>query len=378
MIPYGHQSINEDDIQAVSEVLQSDWLTQGPKVDEFEKSLADYCGAKHAVVFCNGTAALQAAYFAAGFQPGDEFITSPMTFAATSNAGIWQGGKPVFADIDSATGNMDPEKILPLINDKTKAIVPIDYSGNPVDLKRILQIAKDHGLIVIEDSCHALGASLDGRKIGSLSDMTVFSFHPVKPITTGEGGAVTTDNDAYTEKLRLFRTHGITKKDFVNESHGPWYYEMQFLSQNYRITDFQCALGLSQMKKLDGFIERRNKIASRYVEGFAGVDALRTVQVSSNSISGWHLYPILLQGVWKEKRKKVFEELRAAGIGVQVHYIPVHLHPYYQECGYRRDSCPQAEAFYEAEISLPIYPGLTEDQQDFVITKFREILNNNY
>lgn len=374
MIPYGHQNIDEEDIRAVAEVLRSDWLTQGPKVEEFEKALADYCGAAFAVVFNNGTSSLQAAYFAAGFKDGDEFITSPLTFAATSNAGIWQGGKPVFADIDPETGNIEVQQIPGLITSKTKAIVPIDYSGNPIQHEEINRIAKENGLIVIEDACHALGASQDEKKIGSLSDMTVFSFHPVKPITTGEGGAVLTDNSDFARRLKLFRTHGITKEDLERESEGPWYYEMQALGENLRLTDFQCALGLSQLKKLDKFISAREKIALKYNEAFEGIKDLRTPIVRPGARSGWHLYPLRLQGEWIERRKEVFEELRAAGIGVQVHYIPVHLHPYYQKLGYLKGACPKAEEYYKAEISLPIFPGLSETDQDFVIQTIKNIM----
>ncbi|MFA6446638.1 MAG: UDP-4-amino-4,6-dideoxy-N-acetyl-beta-L-altrosamine transaminase [Patescibacteria group bacterium] len=374
MIPYGHQSIDEEDIKAVADVLRSDWLTQGPKVEEFEKALADYCGASFAIVFNNGTSALQAAYFAADFQPGDEFITSPLTFAATSNAGIWQGGKPIFADIDPETGNIDPEKIKVLITPKTKAIVPIDYSGNPIQHEEINKIAKEHGLIVIEDACHALGASQNGKKVGTLSDMTVFSFHPVKPITTGEGGAVLTDNPDFARRLKLFRTHGITKENFEHEPDGPWYYEMQALGENFRLTDFQCALGLSQLKKLDQFISAREKIALRYDEAFQDIKELKLPTVHQGARSGWHLYPVRLQGEWIKRRREVFEALRAANIGVQVHYIPVHLHPYYQKLGYAKGLCPKAEDYYAAEISLPMFPGLSGTDQDFVIQTLKNIL----
>ncbi len=374
MIPYGHQSIDEEDIKAVAEVLRSDWLTQGPKVEEFEKALADYCGAAHAIVFNNGTAALQAAYFAADFQVGDEFITSPLTFAATSNAGIWQGGKPVFADIDPETGNIDVNQIPGLITPRTKAIVPIDYSGNPIQHEEINKIAKEHGLIVIEDACHALGATQNGKKVGTLSDMTVFSFHPVKPITTGEGGAVLTDDPDFARKLKLFRIHGITKENFEHESDGPWYYEMQALGENFRLTDFQCALGLSQLKKLDQFISAREKIALRYNEAFQGIKELKLPTVHQGARSGWHLYPVRLQGEWIKRRREVFEALRAANIGVQVHYIPVHLHPYYQKLGYAKGLCPKAEDYYAAEISLPMFPGLSKTDQDFVIQTLKNIL----
>lgn len=375
MIPYGHQNINEEDIQAVVEVLRSDWLTQGPKVEEFEKALADYCGAAFAVVFNNGTSALQAAYYAAGIKQGDEFITSPMTFAATSNAGVWQGGKPVFADIDPETGNIDVQQINGLITSKTRAIVPIDYSGNPIQHEEINKIAKENGLIVIEDACHALGASYGGSKIGSLSDMTVFSFHPVKSITTGEGGAVLTNSPEFAAKLRLFRTHGITKENFQSVAEGPWYHEMQELGQNFRMTDFQCALGLSQLRRIDSFIQARNEIAQRYLMELKDHPALDLPLVREQAHSGWHLFPIRLKPHMHDQRKRVFEELRQAGIGVQVHYIPVYFHPYYQSLGYERGACPKAEAFYAGEISLPIFPGLSTEDQKTVISVLLKILS---
>lgn len=367
MIPYGHQSIDEEDIRAVADALRSDWLTQGAKVDEFEHALAEYCGTRYAVVFSNGTAALQAAYFAMGFNDGDEFITTPLTFAATSNAGLWQGGKPVFADIDPATGNLDPAEIERHITKRTKAIVPVDYAGVPADMVAIVAIAKKHNLMVLEDGCHALGASIAGRKVGALADLTAFSFHPVKPITTGEGGAVTTDSELFAERMRIFRTHGITKKNLERPNEGAWYGEMQELGLNYRLTDFQCALGSSQLKKLDRFIEARHRLADRYLDLLKNVDGIRLPSVPDGVRSGWHLFPIRVQGKYVGKRREVFDALRAAGIGVQVHYLPVYLHPYYARLGYLPGSCPLAEAYYEAEISLPMFPGLGEVDQERVI-----------
>lgn len=375
MIPYGHQSVDEEDIRAVADALRSDWLTQGTRVDVFEQALAEYCGARFAIVFSNGTAALQAAYFAMGFQPGDEFITTPLTFAATSNAGLWQGGKPVFADVDPATGNLDPAEIERHITERTKAIVPVDYAGVPVDIAAIRAVAKKHDLLVLEDGCHALGASVVGRKVGSLSDLTAFSFHPVKPITTGEGGAVATDSEVFAERMRVFRTHGITKKNLERPNEGAWYGEMQELGLNYRLTDFQCALGISQLKKLDGFIEIRNRIADRYLALLKDVDGIRLPSVPEDARAGWHLFPIRIQGKYAGKRREIFDALRAAGIGVQVHYLPVYLHPYYARLGYARGSCPQAEAYYEAEISLPIFPSLTEQDQQTVIDVLKKLLS---
>lgn len=374
MIPYGHQSINEEDIAAVADVLRSDWLTQGAKVDAFERALADYTGAGYAVVFSSGTAALQAAYFALGIERGMEFITTPLTFAATANAGIWQGAKPIFVDIDPVTGNLDPSKIEAAITPRTKAIVPVDYAGHPADLAAIRALADKHHLVILEDACHALGARFQGKHVGNFADATVYSFHPVKPITTGEGGAVMTQSEDVARRLKLFRSHGITKEVFRHSSPGDWYYEMQELGQNYRLTDFQCALGLSQLKRLDAFLEARQRVAERYRVAFADVPQLIIPCERDGAKSGWHLYPIRLAGSCAGRRGEIFRKLRAAGIGVQVHYIPVYWHPYYREQGYQLGSCPQAEAFYEAEISLPISVGLTEADQAYVISTVKTLL----
>lgn len=377
MIPYGRQSIGQEDVEAVVTVLRSDWLTQGPLVERFERALADYCGAKYAVVVSSGTAALQTAYFAAGLRTGDEFITSPMTFAATCNAGIWQGAKPVFVDINPETGNIDESLIEAVITNKTKIISPIDYTGRPVDIYRIMEIARKYNLIVVEDACHALGASVGGKKVGGISDMTILSFHPVKIITTGEGGAVLTNNEVLYKKMKLFMTHGITKENLFNASPGDWYYEMRVLGLNYRITDFQCALGLSQLKKIDFFLEERKKIAERYSIAFAGCSNLFCPPTDSAiSKSSWHLYVVRLIGEKRGKRAVFFKRLKEAGIGVQVHYIPVYFHPYYQQLEYKKGLCPKAEQFYESIISLPIYPGLKEKDQEFVIDTFKNLLDD--
>lgn len=375
MIPYGRHSINEDDIAEVDKVLRSDWLTQGEKVGQFEKELADYCGAKYAVAVANGTAAIHTAFFAAGLARGAEFITSPMTFVATSNVGLWQGAKPVFVDIDESTGNIDVDKIEEKITKNTKAIVPIDYTGRPVELAKIKAIARKHNLIVIEDACQALGAQYADKKIGSVSDLTVFSFHPVKSITTGEGGAILTDNEDYYKKMKIFITHGIVKNNFVNEPPGSWYFEMQELGQNYRLTDIQCALGISQIKRLDQFIEKRRMIAARYDIAFKDWPK---IQIPANDDethkSSWHLYVIRLKNELAKKRNEIFNKMREAGVGVQVHHIPVYLHPYYQKLGYKKGICPKTEIWYESALSLPIYPDLKEAEQDYVISKLKLIV----
>lgn len=376
MIPYGRQSISSGDVEEVVKILQSDWLTQGPKVEEFEKKLADYCGAKYAVVMNSGTAALHAAYFAAGFKQGDEFITSPMTFVATGNAGLWQGARPVFVDIDQQTGNIDPDKIEAAITSKTKAIVPIDYAGRPADLKRIKAIAEKHNLLVIEDGCHALGASYFEEKIGSVTDMTIFSFHPVKSITTGEGGAVLTNNEGWYKKMKIFVTHGISKDNLVNTSPGAWYFEMQELGQNYRLTDIQCALGISQLARLDSSIAKRRLIMRRYNEELKNIVALTLPPEDSAEIfSTWHLYVVNLKGVFATKRAEVFAKLREANIGVQVHYIPVYMHPYYRRNGYVDTFLPITEQFYNTCLSLPIFPDLSEPDQEKVISTLKIILS---
>lgn len=369
-IPYGRQTIDDSDVQAVSETLRSDFLTQGPKVDEFERALASYCGAKHAVAFANGTAALQAAYFAAGLGAGDEFVTSPMTFAATATAGLWQGAKPVFADVDPATGNLDPKAARAALTSKTKAVVPVDYTGRPADLDAFRALAKEKGLVLIEDACHSLGTSYRGRTVGAVSDMTVFSFHPVKSITTGEGGAVLTDDPKFHARMLEFRSHGIRRGE-------DWMYYVDTKAMNYRLTDLQAALGVSQLKRLDSFVARRRAIARRYDEAFKGWSELE-LWPGDVSESSWHLYVIRLKGALASKRREIFRALRAAGIGVQVHYIPVYHHPLYRSLGYAGALCPRAEALYERIISMPIYPTLTDAQQDEVVRILRGILDASY
>ena len=368
-IPYGRQSIDDNDIDAVVEVLKSDFLTQGPKVGQFEEALAEYCGTRHAVVFSSGTAALHAAYFAAGIGDGDEIVTSPITFAATANAALYLGAKPVFVDVEPDTGNIDASLIEKAITEKTKAIVPVHYAGHPVDLDPIHALAKQHGLVVIEDACHALGATYKGKSVGSISGLTVFSFHPLKHITTGEGGAVLTDDPELYEKLRSFRTHGITKEagNFKNTSPGKWYHEMHVLGYNYRMNDIQAALGLSQLKKLEGFLARRKELAEAYDSAFKGEELISTPLVRDYAGHAWHLYPIRLQGEAVERKSAIFDAMLIAGIGVQVHYIPVYTQPFYHEAGYSGTSCPNAEDFYLKELSIPIHPCMSRDDEAHVI-----------
>ncbi len=369
-IPYGRQSINEQDIEAVVNVLKSDYLTTGPKIAEFERKVADYTGAKYAVAIANGTAALHAACYAAGIGEGDEVITTPITFAASSNCVLYCGGTPVFADINPETYNISSVDIERKITSKTKAIIAVHFTGQPCEMDQIHEIADKHNLIVIEDGAHALGAVYKGKRVGTLSDMTTFSFHPVKHITTGEGGMILTDNPKLYERLKLFRTHGITREEnLLTKNDGPWYYEQWDLGFNYRITDIQCALGTSQMDRLPGFLEKRKKIAEQYNEAFAGNNQIQLPYQKEGCDNAWHLYVIRVKN---GNRKEVFEKLRAAGIGVNVHYIPVYQHPYYRSHGYAQVVCPNAEEYYKECISLPMYPDLKEEEQEYVIKKVLE------
>src|SRR3954453_16241035 len=324
LLPYGRQSVDEGDIQAVVDVLRSDWLTTGPKVAEFEEAFAGRVGAKHAVSFSSGTAALHGAAFAAGLKAGDEAITTPMTFAATANCMLYQGATPVFADVSPDTLNLDSEQTASRITPRTKAIFPVDYAGHPADLQPMLEVADKHGLVVIEDACHALGAEYRGRRTGSVAQMTVFSFHPVKHLTTGEGGMVATDKAEYAETLRRFRSHGISSDARQRQSAGQWHYEMVLLGFNYRLPDIACALGIQQLKKLDANLSRRRQIAERYASTFREIPELIPPAVRGEVKAAWHLYQIRLdRGKLKTDRGQVFQALRAENIGVNVHYIPV-------------------------------------------------------
>lgn len=372
LLPYGHQWIEEEDINAVAEVLRSDWITQGPKIEEFERKVAEYCGVKYAVAFSSGTAALHAACAVAGISEGDEAITTPITFAATANAITCSGGKPVFADIREDTLNIDSNEIKRRISPRTKVILPVDFAGHPADLNEIKTIAEEKGLIIIEDACHALGAEYEGSKVGSLADMTAFSFHPVKHITTGEGGMILTNNEEFCQKLKTFRHHGIVHKP--NE--GPWYYEISQSGHNLRITDFQCALGLSQLKKLDFFIQRRREIAARYNEALTKIDGIITPFEEDFVKMVYHIYVIQLRAeMLKVGRKEIFKALRAENIGVNVHYMPIHLHPFYKSnFGYKRGDYPMAERYYDRAITLPIFPKMSNDDAEDVVRAVRRVV----
>ena len=415
-IPYGRQTIDADDVYSVVKTLRSDWLTTGPKVQEFEQAIADYVGARHAVAVSSGTAALHGAMFAIGIGPGDEVIVPPMTFAATANCVVYQGGIPVFADVEPDTLLIDPQRVEDKITPNTKAIIGVDYAGQPCDWDALREIADRHNLHLVDDGCHALGAEYKGKKVGSVADLTVFSFHPVKHITTGEGGMVVTDDEGYAERMRIFRTHGITRdpKFFSPQtsdlhpltSDSSWFYEMVDLGYNYRITEIQCALGLSQLAKLPEFLQRRREIAALYDEALSDIPGIEPLGLRADvlpaaqsarrmaqsedrpspfssgpllsplcSLHSYHLYVVRLDP--EGDRSRVFLELTNSGIDVNVHYIPVHLHPYYRNyVGTGLGLCPIAEEAYEQIISLPMFPGMTDEDVEKVIDKVKQVIKN--
>ncbi|MGL4874551.1 MAG: UDP-4-amino-4,6-dideoxy-N-acetyl-beta-L-altrosamine transaminase [Clostridium sp.] len=377
-LQYGKQSIDEEDIKKVVEVLEGDYLTTGPYVTEFEKKVSEYVGSRYAVAVSNGTAALHMAVFAAGITEGDEVLVPAITFVATANAVLYCKGKPVFIDIDKETLNMDIDKIEEKITDRTKAIIPVDFAGNSVDIDKIMEIAKKYNLIVISDSAHGFGGEYKGEKIGRKAHMTEFSFHPVKPITTGEGGIVVTDDKKLYEKMIGFRTHGITrdKNVLINKNEGTWYYEQQYLGYNYRMTDIQAALGTSQINKIDKFINKRRKIAKRYDEAFEGIEEISVIKESKFAKSGYHIYIIKLNlDKVSFTRKEMFNSLIKENIGVNVHYYPVYKQPYYKEIGYENIVCKNAEEVYEEIITLPIFPGMNEEDIEDVINGVKKVIN---
>ena len=380
-IPYGRQSIDQNDIDAVIETLQSDFLTQGPKVCEFEDEFATYVGAKYAVAVTNGTAALHLSNMALGVKKGTKVLVTPITFAASSNATLYCGGEVDFVDIDPETFLMDLDKLEAKLASVPKGtysgVVPVDFAGYPIDSKRLRKIADQFGLWIIEDACHAPGAyysygsnEKEFAGQGNYADLSIFSFHPVKHIATGEGGMITTNNKELYEKLLLLRTHGITKSpDLLKENHGGWYYEMQSLGYNYRISDINCTLGITQLAKADVGLARRREIAAKYDAAFADTKILEP-KVVSEAFHAYHLYVIRV-----EDRKALYDYLRTHNIFAQVHYLPVHLHPYYQAKGWKRGDFPNAEKYYDSCLSLPMFPTLTEQEQDYVIEKIKEFVD---
>ncbi|HWV86428.1 MAG TPA: UDP-4-amino-4,6-dideoxy-N-acetyl-beta-L-altrosamine transaminase [Capillimicrobium sp.] len=376
-LPYGRQEISEEDVRAVSEALRRPLITQGPTLAEFEDAFARAVGARHAVAYSSGTAALHGAASAAGLSPGDEVICPPITFVASANCALFVGARPRFVDIDAATWNLDTRAAAAAVGPDTKAVVAVSLAGLPVDLEPLAGV-RDR-VCVIEDGCHALGGHRDGRPVGGPggADMTVFSLHPVKTITTGEGGVVTTEDDDLAARLRAFRTHGISRADVTPEPwEGSWYYEVQTLGFNYRLTDFQAALGISQLERLEAWVRRRNEIADAYRAGLAGESRIALPPAAApGSRHGYHLFVIRVLG-GRDVRKAVFEGLRAAGIGVQVHYIPIYRFPLYRDVlGYPQDACPEAERYYAGAISLPMFPGMTDADVARVIGALAEQLD---
>ena len=368
ILPYGRQWLDEADIDAVVHVLRSAWLTTGPKVEEFEREFARLTGAGQAVALNSGTAALHAAVFAAGIGPGDEVILPPLTFAASANAVLYLGGKPVFADCLPDTLLLDPAQVERKITPRTKAVIAVDYAGQPCDYEALQALANRYGVKLIADACHSLGGSYQGRQVGSLAELNAFSFHPVKTITTGEGGLVTAADGELAEKMRAFRNHGITT-DFRQRSEaGSWLYEMVTLGFNYRLSDIACALGLSQLSRLPAMLARRREIAALYNEAFSANPAVTPLTQRPDRESGWHLYVVRLNTEkLRVPRSLVFTALRAENIGVNVHYLPVYRHPYYQNLGYSNSLCPVAEAAYEEMLTLPLFPAMTgQDVNDVV------------
>ncbi len=368
---YGRQWINEDDIAAVEDVLRGDLITCGPKVDEFETALCDYTGAKHAVAVNSGTSALHCACIAAGIGEGDEVITTPITFAASANCALYCGAKPVFADIDPENYNIDPDSIRAHITDKTRAVVAVDYTGQAVKIDEIRKICDENGLVFIEDAAHSIGTSYNGRKVGSLADMTCFSFHPVKTITGGEGGAILTNDDELYKKLVLAHTHGITHDESMMEGaphEGMWYYEMISLGYNYRMTDFQAALLISQLSRIDSFVARRKEIVKIYDEEFAKVPQLIVQKEIPESDTSRHLYVIRLNfDNISCTRREFFDAMSAENVQCQIHYVPVYWFPYYEHLGYKKGLCPKAEEVYKGIMSIPLYPKMTDrDVEDTV------------
>lgn len=378
-IYYGRQWIDEDDVEAVVSTLKSDYITCGPKVDELERTLASYTGAKYAVAVSNGTAALHCACIAAGIGPGDEVITTPITFAASANCVLYCGGTPVFADINPETYNIDPESIRAHITEKTKAVIAVDFTGQAVQCKEIREICDEYNLIFIEDSAHSIATKYDGKQVGSIADITTFSFHPVKTITGGEGGAVLTNNEEYYKKLILAHTHGITHDELEMEEaphEGPWYYEQVALGYNYRITDFQAALIVSQMKKLDAFAARRKEIVHRYDMAFQDIPEIIVQKEIAESDTCRHLYIIRLNfELLSCTRREFFDAMSAENVQCQIHYVPVYWFPYYQHLGYKKGLCVNAEEVYKGIMSIPLYPKMTDQDVADVIHAVKKVVD---
>ncbi len=375
---YSHQDVNDKDIQAVVDVLKSDYLTTGPAITDMEEKLCKVTGAKYAVAISNDTAALHVACLAAGVGPGDEVITTPITFAASANCAFYCGARPVFADIDPATYQIDPEDIERKITPKTKAVIPVDYTGQTGALAKIREICKKHNLVMIEDAAHSIGTNYKGKPVGTWADMSTFSFHAVKTITGGEGGAIVTDDEEYYKKLLLFRTHGITRDTSLmeHEIDGPWYYEQLCLAPNYRLTDMQAALISSQLDRLDEFVARRKEIRKKYDEAFSKLPELFVQQEDPDSDSCRHLYILrIVPEKLKIGRKEFFDALVAENIICNVHYIPTYYFPYYEKQGYKKGLCPNAEKLYDEMITIPLYAAMSDEDIDDVITAVTKLVD---
>lgn len=373
---YGHQYIDEADIRAVVDVMRSEALTCGPKIGELERKLCELTGAKYAVVCSNGTAALHIACLAAGVGAGDEVITTPITFAASANCALYCGARPVFADIDPETYNIDPASVEKCVTKKSRAVVAVDFTGQSVDLDPLLKLCREKNMVLIEDGAHVIGTKYKGKANGSIADMTTFSFHPVKTVTGGEGGAVLTNNEEYYQKLLLYRSHGITRNESLLEhpSDGAWYYEQLALGYNYRITDMQAALIISQLDKLEMFSKRRKEIVSRYNEAFSGMQGIFVQKEIPESDTTRHLYILRIKPEELTiDRKRFFEALGAENVCCNVHYIPTYYFPYYEKLGYRRGICPNAEKLYEEIITLPLYYAMTDEDVESVIKAVKKI-----
>ncbi len=377
LLPYGRQAVDEADARAVRDVLDSAWLTTGPRVAEFERAAAAAVGAVHAVAVSSGTAALHAAAAAAGIGPGDEVVVPALTFAATANAVLYQGGRPVFADVRDDTLNVDPEDVAAKLTSRTRAVAAVDYAGQPADLDALGALARDGGLVLVEDAAHALGAVYRGRRVGSIADLTVFSFHPVKHVTTAEGGLIATASADMAARLRRFRNHGLETEFRERDARGDVYSPMVELGYNYRLSDLQCALGLSQLSRLDQNLERRAEIARRYRAELASQPGLIVPAVAADVRHAWHLFPVLLDlERLRVDRRAVLGALRAENIGAAVHYVPVYWHPYYEKLGYARGLCPRAERAFERLVTLPLFPGMTDEDAADVLTAVRKVLGH--
>lgn len=374
---YGKQTITLSDILEVLKVLRSPYLTQGPKIKEFEDAICNYVGAKYSVAVSNGTAALHMAISSLDISSSREVITSPITFLASANCVLYVGGKVKFADIDKKTACIDVDEIKKQITANTKAIIPVHYAGQSCDMEKIHQIAEEHNLFIIEDAAHAIGSEYKGFKVGSCkySDMTIFSFHPVKTITTGEGGLITTNNKDLYEKLLMLRSHGMTKNEQVlTKNDGPWYYEMQCPGFNYRITDIQAALGISQLKRLDEYAKIRREIVNLYKKEFADDERFSYLEEKEYSKACFHLFPLLIDfSKISLNKQELFTKLKEKGLNLQVHYIPVHLQPYYKKLGFKEGDFPKAEEYYKKTISIPLYPALTYKDVKHIVKKIKEV-----